>query len=94
MRDTTQREYQAAKKSMFFESFNRIGGASWIETAVISQDRAYNKLVRPDKEDQDMAHLSASLFQCCNNEAVYRPLSISSLPRRFNTTISRPANNF
>lgn len=92
MRDTTQREYQAAKKTMFFEGFNRVGGAGWVEAAVISQERAYNKLVPPDKEDQDMAHLSTSLFQCRNNEAVYRWLSISNLPRRFNTTISRPAS--
>jgi len=51
MRDTTQGEHQATKKSMFFEGFNRVGRAGWVEAAVISQERAYNKLVSTDKED-------------------------------------------
>ena len=54
---------------MFFQCFQRIIGATWIEAAMISEKRTEYCLINPNQKDQEMLHFLANLCQCADKDA-------------------------
>jgi len=61
--------------------------------AMVPQKRADQILIRPDKENQDVAHCPTSLLQCLKSDSRSCRLVFPCSPWRPSTTISNPGNS-